>query len=156
MLTEPTSHGTVCDEEKSASSISGSIPSSWAPFQLADALDGLDQAEEAFEYLKKAADVPDLRASASFKLGELLEKQNRVTEAALGIPPSRTFPRSDSARRSTARREAADAELARTHEMFDSATRYVQMLRVVDPKNPRWQQMAEEISQAESGIASSS
>ncbi len=48
---------------------------------LADALEGLDRSEEAVDYLRQAAQDPELRASASLKLGEIFERTGRVTDA---------------------------------------------------------------------------
>jgi tetratricopeptide (TPR) repeat protein len=114
---------------------------------LADALDGLDRTEEAVEELRRVVQVPELRAPAALKLGILLEKQQRVPEALSAYRRAALFrvpPPPESLRLEALTRAA---ELARRYEMFDSAARYVQMLRLVDPHNPRWQQFADELQQ---------
>ncbi len=51
---------------------------------LADALEGLDRSEEAIDYLRRAAQDPDLRGQANLKLGEIFERMGRVDRCALG------------------------------------------------------------------------
>ena len=119
---------------------------------LAEALEGLDRSEEAIDYLQKASHDPDLRASASLKLGEILEKTGRVTEALSAYRRAALFripPPSDAIKLSALSRAA---ELALKYRLTDSAKRYVAMLQELEPHNLRWSQMRDEIIELEGAL----
>lgn len=119
---------------------------------LAEALEGLERSEEAIEYLQKASADPELRAAGSYKLGEIFERAGRVTEALSAYRRAALFripPPSEATRLAALSRAA---ELALRHRMLDSASRYVEMLRSMEPQNPRWPQMAQEIRELEAAL----
>lgn len=119
---------------------------------LAEALEGLDRSEEAIDYLQKATHDPELRASASLKLGEILERAGRAPEALSAYRRAALFriPPPSAAIQVAALGRAA--ELALKHRMLDASQRYVGMLRELEPQNPRWPQMAQEIADLEAAL----
>jgi tetratricopeptide (TPR) repeat protein len=119
---------------------------------LAEALEGLERSEEAIDYLDKAIAEPELRSAASYKLGEIHERAGRVTQALSAYRRAALFripPASDATRLAALARAA---ELALRHRMLDSAARYVEMLQTLEPQNPRWPQMAQEIAELEAAL----
>lgn len=119
---------------------------------LAEALEGLDRSEEAIDYLQKAALDPDLRAAASLKLGNILEKAGRATDALSAYRRAALFrmpPPSEQVKIAALGHAAA---LALSHRMLDSAARYVSMLRELEPQSLRWTQMAQEIQELEEAL----
>lgn len=119
---------------------------------LADALEGLDRSEEAIDYLRSAAQDPDLRAQANLKLGEIFERMSRVTDALSAYRRAALFrvPQPPPAIRLTALTKAA--ELSLQHRLLDSAARYVAMLRELEPQNLKWTEMDQEIVSLEASL----
>ncbi len=119
---------------------------------LADALEGLDRSEEAIDYLRRAAQDPDLRAQANLKLGEIFERMQRVTDALSAYRRAALFrvPPPPAESRLLALGKAA--ELALRHRMLDSAARYVAMLRELEPQNLKWIEMDQEIVALEASL----
>ena len=119
---------------------------------LADALEQLDRAEEAVDYLRQASQDPELRAAANLKLGEIFERNGRVTDALAAYRRAALFriPQPTPAIRMAALSKAA--ELALAHRLLDSAARYVAMLRELEPQNLKWIEMDQEIVALESSL----
>ena len=113
---------------------------------LAEALEGLDRGGEAIDYLQKASADPDLRAAASLKLGQVLERAGRVTDALSAYRRAALFrmPPPSDAIKIAALSQAA--QLSIQQRLIDSASRYVEMLRQAEPQNARWSLMAQEVS----------
>lgn len=119
---------------------------------LAEALEGLDRSEEAIDYLQTASADSELRSAASLKLGEIYERAGRVTEALSAYRRAALFriPPANEVTKLAALTRAA--ELALRHRMLDSAARYVEMLQAMEPQNPRWPQMTQEIADLEAAL----
>lgn len=119
---------------------------------LADALEGLDRSEEAIDYLRRAAQDPELRGQANLKLGEIFERMGRVTDALSAYRRAALFraPAPPPAIRLSALTKAA--ELALQHRLIDSAARYVSMLRELEPQNLKWIEMDQEIVALEASL----
>lgn len=119
---------------------------------LAEALEGLDRSSESIEYLQKAATEPGLRAAACLKLGEVLERTGRVTDALSAYRRAALFraPPTTTAIQVAALTRAA--ELSFQTRMIDSAHRYIEMLQQIEPQNPRWPQMAQEVRELASAL----
>ncbi|MGN6544794.1 MAG: tetratricopeptide repeat protein [Aureliella sp.] len=119
---------------------------------LAEALEGLDRSEEAIDFLQKASADAELRSLASYKLGEIHERAGRVTEALSAYRRAALFRIPPAAQAIQLAALGRAAELALRHRMLDSASRYVEMLRQLEPQNPRWPQMAQEIVDLEAAL----
>ncbi len=119
---------------------------------LAEALEGLDRSEEAIDYLRSAAQDPELRAQAYLKLGEIFQRLGRITDALSAYRRAALLrvPSPPPAIRLTALTKAA--ELALEHLMLDSAARYVAILRELEPQNLKWTEMDQEIVSLESSL----
>lgn len=119
---------------------------------LADALEGLDRSEEAIDYLRRAAQDPELRSQANLKLGEIFERMRRVTDALSAYRRAALFrvPPPPANMRLLALTKAA--ELALKHKLLDSAARYVAMLRELEPQNLKWIEMDQEIVALEASL----
>ena len=119
---------------------------------LADALEGLDRSEEAIDYLRRAGQDSELRGQANLKLGEIFERMGRVTDALSAYRRGALFriPSPPPAIRLQALTKAA--ELALKHRLIDSASRYVAMLRELEPQNLKWIEMDQEIVALEASL----
>lgn len=95
---------------------------------------------------------PELRAEANLKLGEIMQRMGRVTDALAAYRRAALFrvPQPAPAIRLTALSKAA--ELALEHRLLDSAARYIAMLRDLDPQNLKWTEMDQEIVALEASL----
>ncbi len=102
---------------------------------LADALDRLDQREEAIKTLRIASQEPRLRAEASLQLGRMLERSMRVVDALSAYRRAALFrvPQPSTETKYAALLAAADLSLR--SGMIDSSRRYLQMLVEMNPQN---------------------
>lgn len=102
---------------------------------LAMALENLDKRDEAIQFLKKAVDVPRLRASAAHQLGQLYERAKQIPEALSAYRRAALFrvPPPPAEIRFSALSSAAN--LAEKFGMVDSARRYVELLLELQPNN---------------------
>jgi tetratricopeptide (TPR) repeat protein len=102
---------------------------------LADALDRLDQHDEAIRSLKQASDQPSLRAEASLQLGKMLERAQRVPEALSAYRRAALFRVPPPSQETKYAALFAAADLALRSGMIDSGRRYLEMLLELSPHN---------------------
>lgn len=102
---------------------------------LADALDRLDQRDEAITCLRTASEHPQLRAVASLQLGKMLERAQRIPEALSAYRRAALFrvPPPSSETKYAALFAASD--LALRSGLVDSGRRYLEMLLELAPNN---------------------
>lgn len=112
---------------------------------LADALDRLDQRDEAIKTLKTASQEPRLRAEASLQLGRMLERASRIPEALSAYRRAALFRVPQPAQETKYTALLAAADLALRSGMIDSGRRYLQMLVDLNPQNEYLQQRLAEI-----------
>lgn len=112
---------------------------------LADALDRLDQHEQAINCLKQASEHPQLRADASLQLGKMLERAHRVPEALSAYRRAALFrvPLPSPETKYAALFAATD--LALRSGLIDSGRRYLEMLLELAPNNAALQQRLAEL-----------
>jgi uncharacterized protein HemY len=112
---------------------------------LATALENLGKSEQAIECLQTAVLQPALRARAALQLGKLLERAKRVPEALSAYRRAAMFrvpPAPDEIKLNAI---TAAANLAENYGLIDSAIRYLEMLRELQPNNKVLQQRIERL-----------
>ena len=102
---------------------------------LAVALENLGSVDEAIKYLRQAAEVPQLRATASLQLGYLFTRARRIPDALSSFRRAALFrvPLPSEATKREALTAAAD--LSQRHGLIDSARRYVELLVEMSPSD---------------------
>jgi tetratricopeptide (TPR) repeat protein len=107
---------------------------------LAEALEWLDQRDEAIAALQKAAQHPPLRTRASFQLGKLLETAGDVPAALSAYRRAALFrlPPPDRDLKLQALRAAAD--LSERYHLFHFSRRYLRLLQDLQPEEDHWKQ----------------
>lgn len=101
----------------------------------ADALDRLEQKDEAISKLRTASLTPHLRAEASLQLGRMLERATRVTDALSAYRRAAFFRVPPPSIETKYAALLAAADLAMRSGMVDSSRRYLQMLVDLNPQN---------------------
>lgn len=112
---------------------------------LADALDRLDQRDEAIKSLKRASNEPRLRAEASLQLGKMLERATRVPEALSAYRRAALFRIPEPSPETKYSALLAAADLSLRSGMIDSGRRYLRMLIEMNPTNAYLTQRLAEI-----------
>lgn len=104
---------------------------------LAIALENLGNVDEAIKCLRQAAEIPNLRATASLQLGYLYTRSRRIPEALSSFRRAALFrvpPPSEAIKREAL---TAAADLSQRHNMIDSARRYVSLLLEMTPTDAK-------------------
>lgn len=102
---------------------------------LADALDRLEQRDEAIKTLRTASQEPKLRAEASLQLGRMLERAARVTDALSAYRRAALFRVPPPSVETKYAALLAAADLSMRSGMVDSSRRYLEMLVELNPQN---------------------